>query len=169
MSELSRDRMRALDVARARTRQHRRCASCHGSRVVCNTCARIYCEACTPRCPRCGEAQPAPPLAPRELYSPALLRRPRRPRTLPPLPLPSDLRLQEVLRLCEDLKPAGIEPHPDSGGWQLVLPVGAGGFDSAAQAAHAVYTRAEDWIQPTSFGSGRLFQPDRWYITMHIR
>lgn len=78
-------------------------------------------------------------------------------------------QLQAVLDSLEDYHVLALEQHEDSGGFMLTFPMGEHGTATSEALATMVYKSAEDWVKPTAFGSGRLFRPDRYYVTFHLR
>jgi hypothetical protein len=73
--------------------------------------------------------------------------------------------LQRVHELLLPMRLKTIARHPDSGGWMAVFPYRLHGYHTAADLADRVYRVLRDVAVPTPFGSGRLFKPDRWFVS----
>lgn len=91
-----------------------------------------------------------------------------KPRTTP-TPPPDEPRLQQIHALLTPLGLTAIERHGDSGAWMAVFPFKLTGYDSSEQLGTAVYALVRDWAAPTPFGAGRLFKPDRWFVSFSLR
>ena len=149
------------DIKRALTRKHKKCPTHGNTRVVCQSCARVYCMRCTRFCPRCNAPVTEAP-GRREI------RVIKQPAYHPPLP-PTEPRLRAVQQMLLTFQISGIERHADSGEWMAVFPYRINGYQTAADLAEQVLRHAKDVIEGTPYGSGRLFKPDRWFVSFKLK
>lgn len=153
------------DIARALRRRHKRCKAHGNSQVVCLSCARIFCPVCLTNCPRCKIAAPE---GQRPVETQIRIIMPKR-RIYEPPPLPNEPRLAEVQQALLPFQVIGIERHTDSGEWMAVFPYRVNSYNTAADLAEQVYRQIKDSAIATSYGSGRLFKPDRWFVSFKLK
>lgn len=155
------------DLARAHNRKHRPCRLHGPTRIVCNGCARIFCPSCEPACPRCHVMAPrARPGRPVGSFS---LKRRSDALPAPAPPQPLEPRLRAIHASLLPLQLSALERHMDSGHWMAVIPYQLQGFDTSEQLGNHVYALIRDWAVPTPFGAGRLFKPDRWFVSFQLK
>lgn len=160
---MNRQSLVEADIARALTRKHKKCKQHGDSQIVCLACARVYCPICSNTCPRCqtphSEGQ-------RPTKVRVVLQRPKH--YVPP-PLPTEPRLRDVQLALQPFNVLGIERHPDSGGWMAVFPFKMHGYHTADELGQQVLKQIKEHATSTSYGSGRLFKPDRWFVSFRLR
>lgn len=164
----------------AKRRSHRPCKTHQLPRVVCPVCSRMLCLYCHQECPHCRTnlftlASLVPVPTPLPVAKPI-------PPTIKPLP---KARLQGVVlpdsphpvlrAMVPLLRPIGLRallPHPDSRGFMAVYPFRCSECESASELAELMWRVLRDAhipVEPTPFGSGRLFHPDRRFVTFDLR
>lgn len=170
------DDLRRAYITRAQARaSHRPCRNHGDTRVVCPSCGKMMCPYCSTACLKCAygplparvrEEDPAPMPTPvtkkRAAYPPSHLVG----RTL----LPNDATplMHAIARTFSSLGLRTITVHADSGGYAMVFPFLVNGIRSSADLSSIVWRLAKDAalpIEPTPFGSGRWFNPDRWFVS----
>lgn len=167
MAVKNRQSLLDADIARALTRKHKRCKEHGDVQVVCLACARVFCPRCSATCPRCltvatvQQQEQKTQTKTRIIISKA-------PVYAPP-PLPTEPRLREIQLALQPFQVRGIERHTDSGEWMAVFPYRVNGYNTASDLADQVYRLIKDRAVPTSYGSGRLFKPDRWFVSFRVR
>jgi hypothetical protein len=159
MPLVDRQALLEADIRRALGRRHKRCAQHGDSRVVCMNCARVYCPPCDKTCPRCHAT---PEVIVKNTVT-------RRIKTYVPPPLPNEPRLRDVQTACLPYQIMAIERHSESGEWMATFPFKVNGYMTASDLAEQVYRAIRDTAVPTSYGSGRLFKPDRWFVSFKLK
>jgi hypothetical protein len=156
--------MRVAHLQRAAKRRHHRC-KLHGKpNVLCLHCGRTTCPWCLPACRWCGQTILLPEIAPRSNFTAngTITQKPAVDmNNLPP-------HIAELYTTF--LKPRGalrIELHPDSGGWLAIFPYQLPPYVSAGSLLDALTLDAPAGWAPTSFGAGRRFAPDDWFVSFH--
>jgi hypothetical protein len=152
------------DIRRALGRKHKRCRHHGDSRVVCLHCARVYCPPCEKVCPRCKAAPPQQQV----VFAGRRSGKKSAAIYIPP-PLPNEPRLRAVQTACLTFQILAIERHPESGEWMAVFPFKVGGYVQASDLGEQVYRSIRDHAVATPYGSGRLFKPDRWFVSFKLR
>lgn len=160
---INRQSLIEADIQRALTRKHKKCKTHGDSQVVCLACARVHCPICTNTCPRCG-------VATSEGQRPTKVRVVlHRPKNYVPPPLPTEPRLRDVQLALQPFHVIGVERHPDSGEWMAVFPFKLHGYHNAAELSEQVLRQIKEHAVSTPYGSGRLFKPDRWFVSFKLR
>lgn len=153
------------DIARALTRKHKRCKEHGDVQVVCLACARVFCPRCAPNCPRCHTPADVQEQKTKTKTRIIISKKP----VYEPPPLPTEPRLREIQLALQPFQVRGVERHVDSGEWMAVFPYRVNGYATASDLADQVYRLIKDRATPTSYGSGRLFKPDRWFVSFKVR
>jgi hypothetical protein len=153
------------DIQRALRRKHKKCKQHGDSQIVCLSCARIFCPVCVSNCPRCNVPAAA---GQRPTETTVRVIMPKTKQYEPP-PLPNEPRLRDVQKALLPFQIIGIERHADSGEWMALFPYRVSGYNTAADLAEQVLRQIKDIAVSTPYGSGRLFKPDRWFVSFKLK
>lgn len=155
----------AADIARALTRKHKKCKTHGDAQIVCLACARVHCPICSATCPRCGTASHDGQHREPQKMRVVMVRQ----KQYAPPPLPTEPRLRDVQLALQPFQVLGIERHTDSGEWMAIFPFKLHGYHNAAELAEQVLKQIKEHAVGTPYGSGRLFKPDRWFVSFKLR
>lgn len=172
MTDTDRARLLAHAIANAEARRHKRCPTHGPSAVVCQGCARVFCPACEQeRCPRCKAPRDV-----RVVHAPTPQRKRGRPKGSTNAPRPVLIQAsyprdwpRGLIQALRRYTPLAISPHAESGGWQIEVPYRLDGYATASDLADELLPAIKEWAAPTPFGAGRLFRPDRWFVSFQLR
>lgn len=151
-------------LRRLKQKRHRRCPEHGRMRQVCAECLHIVCDRCGHKCIPVDPDYVPPP-------KPKRVRKPRVKREAPVVTYVPPVKLRPLWDIVAPMGALAIEPHPDSGHWQILFPPKHFGLHSAAELSDRVWQDAKLRLlaKPTSFTAGRSIKPERWWVSFQLK